>query len=146
MGQVVTDEAYNELEVENDRLTQQVAKLKRKIDKLMTEPTNTDKARYVIERLGLEWIEKPPHAPGCICYTCNHYNTPTFLDPAGRIQLLELMMKREDWRIKDSGGFISQIGIPSLHGVRLFDNVKTEYILQPGILLSAAYDFLKEKP
>jgi hypothetical protein len=106
----------------------------------MTEPTNTDKERYVAERLGLEWIEKPPHAPGCICYTCNHYNTPTFLDPAGRIQLLELMMGREDF-----GEFWNQVHSGYVR-VNLYRYIGTEFILDnTGLLLDAAHRFLREK-
>jgi hypothetical protein len=122
-------------------------KAKRKIDKLMTEPTNTDKARYVAERLGLCWHE--PMAEGSqICGKCGNYFdftedvsewNPTFLDPAGRIQLLELMKNQEVWY-----PFFVFIGsIPTDSGrtcVPLF------YLLDDtGLLLDAAYQFLKEK-
>jgi hypothetical protein len=141
MGQVVTDEAYNELEVENDRLTQQVAKLKRKIDKLMTEPTNTDKARYVIERLGMCW--HIPYGKYPLCKSCGKPVTdknPTFLDPAGRIQLLELMMGRSDCL-----EFANKVGY--LESAKAWGSVyiRLDYLTNTGLLLDAAYRFLKEK-
>jgi hypothetical protein len=123
----------------------------------MTEPTNTDKARYVIERLGLEWIERPPHAPGCICYTCNHYNTPTFLDPAGRIQLLELMMGRfmiGCYKDYDSfAGYLRGEGLCISRESNLMTGpekhaIFTDVIIDKdntGLLLDASYRFLKEK-
>jgi hypothetical protein len=112
-------------------------KAKRKIDKLMTEPTNTDKARYVIERLGLCWHLIEDHGLDIYCQKCRaavHYPNPTFLDPAGRIQLLELMMRREDayW-------FLCKIGPIAC------DSIHISYLMQDGLLLDAAYRFLKEK-
>jgi hypothetical protein len=127
----------------------------------MTDPTNTDKARYVIERLGMCWhkvIAGYANHIGdvqCSCgkvFTEEEYqrhledHNPTFLDPAGRIQLLELMMGRDD-----SSTFSHRIGGDSKW---LTDEdciskwtilIPTKYMTQPGLLLDAAYQFLREK-
>jgi hypothetical protein len=115
----------------------------------MTEPTNTDKARYVIERLGLCWhkvIAGYANHIGdvqCSCgkvFTEEEYqrhledHNPTFLDPAGRIELLKLMMGREDNREMP---FILWVSDTSYIDVRYIDNT--------GLLLDAVYQFLKEK-
>jgi hypothetical protein len=81
----------------------------------------------------------------CSCgeHNCRFVNPDYISDP--RLVLNE-MVKRPDWRIGDSSGFISQIGIPSLHGVRLFDNVKIEYILDTtGLLLDKGIEFMEER-
>jgi hypothetical protein len=121
----------------------------------MTEPTNTDKARYVVERTGGCWHERKDRyikndqgkdvlrmTP--YCRDCGNTvyditgslieSRPTFLDPAGRIQLLELMMRREDayW-------FLCKIGPIAC------DSIHISYLIQEGLLLDAAYQFLKEK-
>jgi hypothetical protein len=129
----------------------------------MTEPTNTDKARYVAERLGLCWHEYDLDRDYYVC-SCGFFTkygeaaiphmkvniNPTFLDPAGRIQLLELMMGRDDWDL-----FCSQIGYRytnggnynPIHGyVSCYQEfVNIDYLTEDGLLLDAAWRFLKEK-
>jgi hypothetical protein len=124
-------------------------------DEAMTEPTNTDKARYVVERLGLCWHEygwvsqqdnlndqrfgrwlcKCGHAT---VYPDRQKRNPTFLDPAGRIQLLELMVRDYyDEFLVENGG-LSKYG-------RHLDTVLVDLLIEPGLLLDAAYQFMKEK-
>jgi hypothetical protein len=87
-------------------------------------PTNEQKARYIVERTGGEW--EPIRT---------HFNL-TFLDPDGRIQLLELMMGREDWPL-----FVDMI-----IGTRIMNNsyIHIDYITdKTGLLLDAAWGFLR---
>jgi hypothetical protein len=124
--------------------------------------SNEQKARYIVERTGGCWHELSHYCNGnvhiqCLpCLKCgkifkltdfymNHGN-PTFLDPAGRIQLLELMMGRGDWWI-----FISNIG--DLHrwdeeigGYDKADMIPVDLMTDnTGLLLNAVWRFLKEK-
>jgi hypothetical protein len=117
--------------------------------------TNTDKARYVVERLGLCWHEPLLTTSGMellewdkdrfvyICRKCGHQSytaRPTFLDPAGRIQLLELMEKYPL--------FFAQLIYGTGKNVEAIDDdgyIPREYLKEEGLLLDAAYRFLKEK-
>jgi hypothetical protein len=113
--------------------------------------TNTDKARYVAERLGLCWhtlVMCSPYLVPCSLCSCGivfsdidkHFAlmNPTFLDPAGRIQLLELMMgDYHDEFLVENGG-LSKYG-------RHLDTVIVDLLIEPGLLLDASYRFLKEK-
>jgi hypothetical protein len=121
----------------------------------MNEPTNTDKARYVAERLGLCWhtlVMCSPYLVPCSLCSCGivfsdidkHFSlmNPTFTDPAGRIQLLELIAQQEyGWN------FLRWLGIKESG----YQNPKDDCISQrylfddTGLLLDAAYRFLKEK-
>jgi hypothetical protein len=122
----------------------------------MTEPTNTDKARYIVERLGLCWHEYDLDRDYYVC-SCGFFTkygeaaiphmkvniNPTFLDPAGRIQLLELMMGREDWPMF-SRTLKYMVGEREFYGTE--QQIAVGYITDTtGILLDAAYQFLKEK-
>jgi hypothetical protein len=111
----------------------------------MTEPTNTDKARYVAERLGLCWHEELDNDGYCLCGRYHsqmigvHMN-PTFLDPAGRIQLLELMEKYPL--------FFAQLIYGTGKNVEAIDDdgyIPREYLKEESLLLDAAYRFLREK-
>jgi hypothetical protein len=126
----------------------------------MTEPTNTDKARYVAERLGLCWHIRPLqdwdtpnmyYDPSCSKCGVNtdRVSNPTFLDPAGRIQLLELMMRREDW--PRFAQYICSIPYDFVFTPQTIElasckwAIPTRHITETGLLLDAAYRFLKEK-
>jgi predicted nucleic acid-binding Zn-ribbon protein len=55
MGQIVTDEAYNELEIENDQLKQQVAKLEAALESVLAnidiEDTYTEEFQQELKEL-----------------------------------------------------------------------------------------------
>jgi hypothetical protein len=124
----------------------------------MTEPTNTDKARYVAERLGLCWhtlVMCSPYLVPCSLCSCGivfsdidkHFSlmNPTFTDPAGRIQLLELMAANPpilpdflEWlrKTQDIAVYFMPSYLYIVHLIALDDT---------GLLLDAAYQFLKEK-
>jgi hypothetical protein len=115
----------------------------------MTEPTNTDKARYVAERLEMCWHESVNLGHGQLrCRNCNTASVanPTFLDPAGRIQLLELMMGRDDYY-----DFVHDLHWTQQTSTNRGDELLTIPIVylttnqDTGLLLDAAYQFLKEK-
>jgi hypothetical protein len=124
------------------------------VGEAMTKPTNTDKSRYIAERLVLCWHE--PMAEGSqICGKCGNYFdfaedvsewNPTFFDPAGRIQLLELMMGRDDYY-----DFVHDLHWTQQTSTNRGDELLTIPIVylttnqDTGLLLDAAYRFLKEK-
>jgi hypothetical protein len=116
----------------------------------MTEPTNTEKARYIVERTGGCSHERKVRSirQGWLCtcgkWSCQDQN-PTFLDPAGRIQLLELMMGRDDYY-----DFVHDLHWTQQTSTNRGDELLTIPIVylttnqDPSLLLDAACQFLKE--
>jgi hypothetical protein len=106
----------------------------------MTEPTNAEKARYIVERTEGCWHYSTSKTIGAICscqkvsYNIAHAKkmNPTFTDPAGRIQLLELIVKAGLWK--------------ELYSNLPWSTIVEDYLLDnTGLLLDAAYRFLKEE-
>jgi hypothetical protein len=123
----------------------------------MTDPTNTDKARYVAERLGLCWHEPTDDVTASgdwnIC-TCgfayikpeNHRNPDYCADPR---LVLGVMMKREDW--PRFAQYICSIPYDFVFTPQTIElasckwAIPTRHITETGLLLDAAYRFLREK-
>ena len=123
----------------------------------MTEPTLIEMAHYVVElNSGCwhKWIDRyDSNRQRCTCgkkvhltssEITNHIelSNPTFIDDAGVVQLLRLMLNRTD---RDE--FLVEIGGLSKHGKHL-DVVLVDYITDnqhEGLLLKVAYEFLKER-
>jgi hypothetical protein len=108
-----------------------------------------DKNRYVVEQLGICWHERRAGfmlgISVCSCgitYKDGHEHiNPDFTTKEGRVQLLELMMGREDWT--DFKQSIDCLDWP-LPTSNYFDvYVHAKYITTPGALLDAVYEFLK---
>jgi hypothetical protein len=119
------------------------------------EPTNTDKARYIVERTEGCWHEDfytvQPYVEynqdrivACgKCHEPDPPTNPTFLDPAGRIELLELMIGREDWEeFADRSMLIATVDLDNhyTYAVPIYTILDNT-----GLLLDAAYQFMKEK-
>jgi hypothetical protein len=92
----------------------------------------TDKNRFVAEKLGLCDIcddKVCELLPECGCYV--------FDDDAGAVQLLRLMMEREDWSTFHYYGLKSDADN---------DRIQIGYITIKGKLLEAVWEWSKEHP
>lgn len=92
-----------------------------------------DKNRFVAEKLGLCWHEFNPDYD-VYCKKCRRsvgMGNPDFSSDAGAVELLRLMMKRDDWSVFTSWHTINK-HITTDHWIW------NELITTPGALLDSA--------
>ena len=104
-----------------------------------------NKNQFVAEKLGMCWHDAEIIKGEFICRVCEKSTTnfnallkPDFGDDAGVVQLLRLMVVREDW--KDfSKTLVFNIGEREYYGRD--SSVALEYLLNPGALLNAVAEW-----
>jgi len=101
---------------------------------------DNDLNKRLCEKLKIHWCEVDPVLLRCKCGTKGPSANPNFLDDAGAVELLRIMMGREDW-----GKF--SLWINAKYGIEGVTNIILPIlsITTPGALAKAVDEFLPEK-